>query len=275
MPELPEVETVCRGLNKIIKTQKPQIEGVVRSKKALRFAWPRGFQQKIKGAELLKVSRRAKYLLFETTGPSFLCHLGMTGNWRLENEKYTSKTHDHLQLKLQNGRTLIYNDTRRFGFFDWVDLKHLETSKWFSHLGPEPLDAHSFNADTLFQASRNKQVSVKVFIMDQKVVVGVGNIYASEALFLSGILPTKKAGALTQKHCQKLVESIRQVLSLAIEQGGTTIRDFKSAGGSEGYFQQKLNVYGKSGESCPVCSKAIKKAVLGGRSTFWCSRCQK
>lgn len=274
MPELPEVETVRNGLKEIFNSSGSLVETASRSQKALRFPWPRNFCKELSGQSILNVRRRAKYLIFETTGKDFISHLGMTGNWRLESQESPKKAHDHLRLGLGNGKVLIYNDVRRFGFFDFVDSEGLEESRWFSHLGPEPLDEQKFSPDYLFCNSRKKQTTLKSFIMDQRIVVGVGNIYASEALFRAGLRPTQKAGRLTRQACVNLIVAIREILTEAIAQGGTTIKDFKTAGGGEGYFQQKLMVYGRDGESCHVCGYGIRKKTLAGRSTFWCSQCQ-
>ena len=274
MPELPEVETVRQGLVKILNMSDSGVERAAKSSKALRFPWPRGFCGKLSGQKILDIQRRAKYLIFKTDGQDFLCHLGMTGNWRLETRDFEKRKHDHFFLEMGALGVLVYNDARRFGFFDFVDSNQLESSRWFSHLGPEPLDRDGFSAEYLFEQSRKKQTLLKSFIMDQRVVVGVGNIYASEALFKAGLRPTLKAGKLTRKGAEKLVHSIREVLEAAIAQGGTTIRDFKAAGGSEGYFQQKLMVYGRDGENCLVCGAPVKKKTITGRSTFWCGKCQ-
>ncbi len=275
MPELPEVETIQKGLLQIFESINTPIGNVHRSSQSLRFPWPRNFCKEISGQRIVNIYRRAKYLVFETSGQDFICHLGMTGNWRLdENRAITKRPHDHLFIELGHKKVLIYNDVRRFGFFDFVDAGHLELSRWFSHLGPEPLDSETFHAEYLFVNSRKKQTSVKSFIMDQRLVVGIGNIYASEVLFRSGLRPTGKAGRLSRESCQNLVRAIREVLSEAMAQGGTTIKDFRAAGGSKGYFQQKLMVYGRDEQECRVCGSGIRKKRIAGRSTFWCGRCQ-
>lgn len=272
MPELPEVETVKEGLNKILEDQ-PLIQSVSVSRKKLRFAYPSGFKRSLVGLRVKEVKRRAKYLIFKTDGPSIICHLGMTGNWRSE-KNLVKRPHDHVFLKLSSGKILIFNDTRRFGYLDLVSESSLATCRWFQHLGPEPLEVNKFTSDYLFAHSRKKTTSIKAFIMKQEVVVGVGNIYASEALFLAGLHPKKQASLLNKKQCEQIVKSIRKVLRQAILKGGTTIKDFQSAGGSRGYFQLQLNVYGRSGESCHKCKSKINKLLQGGRSTFYCPNCQ-
>lgn len=275
MPELPEVETVRRGLEQTLKHQNIKIEKVITSAHQLRFPYPQNFKKNLQNHTLLGVKRRAKYLVISTSGPELISHLGMTGSWRFEKGVEHSKTHDHVRLFLSNGMTLVYHDPRRFGFVDLIAPKELAQSRWFEHLGPEPLDDDSFTAEYLFAKSRKKHVAVKVFLMDQKVVVGVGNIYASEALFRSGIRPNRPAHKLKISDCEALRTSIQEILLEAIEAGGSTIRDYVSSKGESGYFQKQFSVYGRAGEPCHKCGSKILSAVMGGRSTFWCRKCQK
>lgn len=275
MPELPEVETVRRGLNLQLQHQ-PKLLDLKRSRKALRFSFPKNALSQLKEKKLLRIDRRAKYLLFDFGDKILLNHLGMTGSWRslkrLPLKPSEWALHDHVILRFEDNLNFIFKDPRRFGYFDLIDKKEWEKSKWFSHLGPEPFE--EFTGEYLFLKTRNKSAPIKNFIMDQKVVVGVGNIYASEALFHAGIQPTKKASRLTRKDCERLVQCIQKVLLKSIRAGGSTIRDFIGADGNSGYFAQTLKVYGRQGELCRTCKSPIQQVRLAGRSTFWCAECQ-
>ncbi len=272
MPELPEVETVKRGLEQILDLPGERLLGVEMSAQKLRFSCNLDDLDQVKGQHLHSVRRRAKYLLFELDRHYLLSHLGMTGSWRIENE---SKKHDHVRLKLKSNRVLTYHDPRRFGFFEVVNKNDLENHFRFSHLGPEPVDGDEFSAAYLYEKSRGRKTSIKTFIMNQEVVVGVGNIYASEALYMAGIHPKLLAHKLTRKKAEQLVRAIKDVLNEAIFCGGTTISDFKQAGGSSGYFQNFLLVYGRGLEECHFCGTMIQSQAIVGRSSFWCPRCQK
>jgi formamidopyrimidine-DNA glycosylase len=271
MPELPEVETLRKGLQPILLDQ--VVEAVAVQNRNLRFPLPRGFAKKLVGQRVVSVERRAKYLLLKTSGPTLLNHLGMTGAWRVLG-KGGERKHDHVLLQLSCGRILVYNDPRRFGYFDLLESGREQQSRWLSHLGPEPLDLEGFTGEYLRLKTRKRVTKVKTLLMDQKVVVGVGNIYASEALFLAGIRPTRLAKSLRVYECETLVQSIRQVLAQAIRAGGTTIRDFRQAGGSKGDFQNELKVYGRENSPCHNCGRGIKTETFNGRSSFWCSSCQ-
>ncbi len=271
MPELPEVEIVKRGLSEILVDQ-PKIVRIEFMRKDLRDPMPMARLKKLEGAQILTVHRRAKYLIIETDRGGILSHLGMTGTWRVAG-KGEERDHDHIYLHLSNGLRLAYRDPRRFGIFEDIDLEHQEKNKRLSALGPEPLD-DDFNAGYLKNKLSEKQTSIKVAIMNQEVVVGVGNIYASEALFRSGIRPDKKAGRVSKTQVQLLVQEIKRVLTLAIEAGGSSISDFKNSSGQSGYFQNNFQVYDRKGEPCVVCATPIRSSVLGGRSTFWCRKCQ-
>lgn len=270
MPELPEVETVKRGLNEQVKGE--TLENISFRRGNLRNKIPQKKLLKLCGHKIENVNRRAKYLLFNTSAGALLNHLGMTGTWRLEKTP-TERKHDHLSLVFTNGFQLIYNDPRRFGIVDYISQG--QSSPWLNHLGPEPLVAEVFTPGYLWALCRRRQTSIKNLIMDQRVVVGVGNIYASESLFLAGVRPGTSCRRVSLEKCQRLVEAIRGVLGKAIEQGGTTIKDFRQAGGSEGYFQQSLHVYGRAGEACSQCGSPIRLGRHGQRSSFWCSHCQK
>lgn len=274
MPELPEVETVRRGLERILVSQ-PSIKKFQFLRKDLRDPLPMAPLRQLEGARILGLQRRAKYLLFETEKGGFLSHLGMTGSWRREpGLRLTSPSvsHDHVRIFLSNGDTLIYNDPRRFGVLDVLNARTRQQR--LSHLGPEPLEAE-FSGAVLWRSLRLRSGSVKAAIMDQKVVVGVGNIYASESLFRSGIRPRTQASKLSMVRANRLVLAIQQVLTSSIDAGGSTISDYRGADGALGSFQNRFVVYGRGGEGCVRCQALIRQAVIAGRSTFWCSHCQK
>lgn len=269
IPELPEVETVKRGLE-IILGNKAKISEISILNPKLRFPVPGKLKSIAKGKEILSLSRRAKYLLFELEDYILSSHLGMTGTWRVfDNDR---KKHDHIDIKLVDGRILTYHDTRKFGLFEY--FKKGSAYHRFSHLGPEPLSVE-FDTDYLWQKTRGKEIAIKNLIMDQKTVVGVGNIYAVESLFSSGIKPEKKSRNVTKKQIDLLVPQIKKILSEAIEAGGSTISDFKKAGGDSGYFQHQFKVYGRKGLPCVSCGKILENVVIGGRASVWCRRCQK
>jgi formamidopyrimidine-DNA glycosylase len=220
---------------------------------------------------LLGIERRAKYLLFKFHSGYFLSHLGMTGFWRQIAPNEPLLLHDHILIHFENETALMYNDPRRFGYVDWVE--DLEQHPLLKHLAPEPLSPE-FSKSYLVDTCRKKKVSIKNLIMDQRRVVGVGNIYASEALFRAGIRPTRMAGRVSAIELERLVQSIKLVLSEAIEHGGSTVKDFKGADGYAGRFQSRLFVYDREGECCRKCKTKIVSKQLGGRSTYWCPVCQ-
>ncbi len=270
MPELPEVETVKRGLEKIIPAN-TKIKSIELLRADLRFPMPQEIPQKFKNQEILRIERRAKYLLFHTSNNTLINHLGMTGTWR---EFQDAKDHDHIYLNLSNGLKLAYRDPRRFGILDFARKDQWQKHKFFSHLGPEPFDREQFTADYLFQQCKRRKVAIKTLIMNQVLVVGVGNIYASEALFRAAIRPRKSCHRLTKRDCERLVLAIREILQKAIDAGGSSISDFKSAGGDSGYFQHSFQVYDRKDKPCFVCETPIQAAVVGGRSSYWCRSCQ-
>jgi len=273
MPELPEVEVVKEGLKRLIGPP-VAIEAIEFLRKDLRSPFPaKSITLKVTGQPILDLHRRAKYIVFDTPDFKIISHLGMTGSWRMSSE--SPALHDHVVLSLSNGKRLIYRDPRRFGVFDIVDAANFSTDKRFKHLGPEPFDESSFNLEYLFEKSRRKNVPVKNFIMDQRVVVGVGNIYASEALYMAGVSPLVQAGKVSQERYKLLISSIRKILKKAIQSGGSTIRDFAAADGDDGSFQQSFKVYGRDGETCRKCGSKIKNRFLSGRNTFWCVKCQR
>ena len=271
MPELPEVETTRRGIA-------PHLEGrrvrkVVVRQPRLRWPVPPRLARELTGQRIEHVRRRGKYLLLETAAGTVILHLGMSGSLRVLDAAEPPQAHDHVDICLDNGRCLRLRDPRRFGAVLWT-TRPAAQHRLLRDLGPEPL-GEAFDADYLFQRSRGRRVAIKPFIMDSKVVVGVGNIYASEALFLAGINPKTPAGRIGRARMQRLVEAIRAVLARAIEQGGTTLRDFSDSAGRPGYFQQQLQVYGRAGEPCRRCGGNIRSLTLGQRSTFYCPRCQR
>jgi formamidopyrimidine-DNA glycosylase (fpg) len=270
MPELPEVEVVKRGLEKILEN-KPTLQKIELKRKDLRDVMPAKKLSTLVGAKILSVERRAKYLLIWTDKGGMLSHLGMTGTWRVAPEG-DERLHDHIYLHFSGGLRLAYRDPRRFGIFDFIPAG--KTHPKLSELGPEPFDA-SFTGETLWKSLRGKKINLKVAIMDQKVVVGVGNIYASEALFAAGIKPNLPAEKLSAARAEVLVREIRKVLQTSIDSGGSSISDFAQASGESGYFQTLFRVYDRAGEPCVVCKTKIKSTVMGGRSTYWCPHCQK
>jgi formamidopyrimidine-DNA glycosylase len=272
MPELPEVETVRKGLEEILKDH-PAISKIELKRKDLRGPIPVKKVQSLVGQKINSIERRAKYLLLKTSAGSLLSHLGMTGTWRVA-VIGDERTHDHIYLHFSNGLRLAYRDPRRFGCFEFVAIGEEETHVKLKSLGYEPL-AESFTGEALWQKLRGKIVALKIAIMDQKIVVGVGNIYASEALFRAGIRPTTKAFKVSRDKCERLVAAIKEVLTEAIAAGGSSISDYEQATGESGYFQKRFRVYDRAGEKCVVCKTPISAQVLGGRSTYWCSSCQK
>ena len=271
MPELPEVETTRRGIA-------PHIEGmtvsdVIVRHQQLRWPVPRGLKTKLVGHKVKSVSRRAKYLLLAFDHGTLVLHLGMSGSLRIIDGSLPAEKHDHLDIVFANGKALRLTDPRRFGAVLWT-RGDPQQHELIAHLGPEPL-SEAFTGDHLFQRSRGRKSTIKQFIMDGKIVVGVGNIYASESLFLAGINPKRLAGKVSRERYGKLAGAIKQVLAAAIKQGGTTLRDFVGGDGKPGYFAQQLNVYAREGKPCRVCGTPIKQLVLGQRSTCYCPQCQR
>jgi formamidopyrimidine-DNA glycosylase len=271
VPELPEVETVRRGIEPLIVGRK--IESVVCRVPRLRWDIPVDLEKHVSGQNIISVERRAKYLFLRLDRGTLVLHLGMTGILRVLGTETGLQKHDHFDLVFDNGNCLRLNDSRRFGAVFFIDGE-IENNTLIMHLGPEPL-SNDFNSKYLYELSRYRKVPIKNFLMDQKVVVGVGNIYASEALFLAGIDPRRSAGKISRKRYESLVTEIKLLLAKAIEQGGTTIRDFSGTDGKPGYFKQQLTVYGREEQPCVKCHAPIRKVRQGGRSTFYCPGCQK
>ncbi len=269
MPELPEVETTCRGIAPHVKKQ--QVKNVIIRQSSLRWPVPRNLKQKLKDQTISDIQRRAKYLLFKTQTGHLIIHLGMSGSLRMVNHQAEPNKHDHVDI-IFNKKTLRFHDPRRFGAVLWTSKEPLK-HKLLKSLGPEPL-LNEFSGKHLYQLAQGKKVNVKTFIMNAHIVVGVGNIYASESLFLSGIHPQRAAGRISLKRYEILAENIKNVLSHAIELGGTTLRDFVKEDGKPGYFANELNVYNQTGKPCPVCKSPIKVRTISQRSSFFCVQCQ-
>lgn len=280
MPELPEVETTRRGVA-------PHVEGrtirAVRVRDA-RLRWPiaDSFGQDLTGRTIVRVDRRAKYLLFRTEAgggegsadapATMMIHLGMSGSLRIATRDAAVGDHDHVDFVLDGGGVLRYRDPRRFGsmFFVQGDASDHDL---LVNLGPEPL-SDAFDGDVLFERSRGRKLAVKPFLMDAHIVVGVGNIYANEALYLTGIRPDRPAGGISRKRYRALADHVKEVLQKAIRAGGTTLRDFVREDGTAGYFRNELLAYGRGGEPCFSCGRRLKEVVLGQRATVFCTRCQ-
>lgn len=270
MPELPEVEVVRRSLEEIFRAD-PEIKKVAWNRADLRFPLPLAIFRRLNRARVIAVERRAKYLRIEFSTASLVVHLGMTGGFRLQEATDELRKHDHVIFELGSGRRLVFEDPRRFGFMlRWPGSWESVSSQ---PLGSEPLDP-AWTGEVLKSQLRGRQTPIKCALMDQRIVVGIGNIYASEILFRSGVRPQRRSGRVSLQECTKIVQNSRLVLLDAIRQGGSTIRDFHSAGEEAGSFQESHRVYGRAGKKCVVCSTHIKRSVLGGRSTFWCPSCQ-
>ncbi|GAB1654045.1 bifunctional DNA-formamidopyrimidine glycosylase/DNA-(apurinic or apyrimidinic site) lyase [Mannheimia haemolytica] len=271
MPELPEVETSVRGVSPYLVGQ--TIEQIIVRQPKLRWTVSPELSQ-MAGAKITAVERRAKYLIIRTDKGDILVHLGMSGSLGILQERQQKEIgkHDHVDLITQNGTILRYNDPRKFGCWLWAEKA--EDHELLRKLGPEPL-SNDFTADYLFAKSRKKTTACKTFIMTNEVVVGVGNIYACESLFMTGIHPELAAQNLTKKQCERLVKTIKEVLTKAIIQGGTTLKDFIQPDGKPGYFAQVLQVYGRKGETCNDCGKPIETKVIGQRNTYFCPKCQR
>jgi len=270
MPELPEVETTRRGVEPHCLGR--AVRQVIVREPRLRWPVPDRLASALSGQTIEAVERRAKYLLFRTEAGSLLVHLGMSGSLRIVVADVPPGRHDHIDVLLEGGVCLRYHDPRRFGCFLWSAPGEIHSL--LSGLGPEPLSAE-FDGQLLYQLSRGRKGPIKNFIMDGKVVVGVGNIYANEALFQSGIRPDRAAGRISLARYQRLADIIKQVLTSSIEQGGTTLRDFVGGDGKPGYFAQQLLVYGRAGQPCRCCGSPLRERRLGQRSSVYCVTCQR
>lgn len=271
MPELPEVETSRRGIEPHL-LNKTITEVTIRQHK-LRWPIPKDLPELVTGQKIRGVCRRAKYIYLKLDNGSIIIHLGMSGSLRICTKKTPAEKHDHIDITVSNNKILRLRDPRKFGCVLWAE-NDINDHRLIEALGPEPLE-DAFDADYLHAKANNRQCSIKALIMNSHIVVGVGNIYASEALFRAGINPKRKAGNISLPRLQKLVTAIKLTLALAIEEGGTTLRDFTGINGQPGYFAQKLLVYGRTGQECTTCSKPIKKFTQQARSTFYCPQCQR
>ncbi len=270
MPELPEVETTRRGIAPHLLGQ--TIERVVVRDRRLRWPIPEDLDVRLSGQRIEAVERRAKYLLIRVQSGTLIAHLGMSGSLRLVPAELPAAKHEHVDILLGSGQALRYTDPRRFGALLWsqLPLEH----PLLASLGPEPLD-EGFDGRRLYELSRGRSMAVKPFIMDNAVVVGVGNIYASEALFAAGIDPRRPAGGISRARYERLAAEIKRILAMAIERGGTTLRDFVGGDGKPGYFQQELFVYGRGGAFCKLCGSTLREVRLGQRASVYCGRCQR
>jgi len=271
MPELPEVETTLRGIEPHL-IRRCVTEVVIRTPK-LRWPIPKNLPELLRGQIVRGLHRRAKYLLIAFDHGSLILHLGMSGSLRILPAGTPAEKHDHFDLVLEDGQLMRLRDPRRFGAVLWHN-GDLAQHSLLATLGPEPLE-QDFDGEYLHRSTRSRSVAIKLAIMDSHLVVGVGNIYANEALFRAGVRPQLAANKLSMPRCQRLVQNIREVLLEAITQGGSTLRDFVHSDGSSGYFQQNYYVYGRTGEPCLVCSTPIKQIRQGQRSTFYCPQCQR
>lgn len=270
MPELPEVETTLRGIQSHIEGQK--ISNVIFRHLGLRWTIKKNLSQSLLNQTIQKLSRRGKYLLLEATKGTIIIHLGMSGRLSILKANTPAKKHDHIDIEFNNKKILRFTDPRRFGAFLWTEEDPL-LHPLLKNLGPEPLTRH-FNGKYLFQCAQNRKIAVKSFIMDNKVVTGVGNIYATEALFSAKIHPATPANKISEKAYTRLVTAIKKILQIAIKQGGTTLKDFLKTDGKPGYFAMHLKVYGRSGQTCEICAATLKELRLGQRSSVFCPRCQ-
>ncbi|KIH76638.1 DNA-(apurinic or apyrimidinic site) lyase [Geoalkalibacter ferrihydriticus] len=271
MPELPEVETVRRGLAPHVRGRR--ITRILVRNAGLRQPVPSDLQHRFSGALVHEIQRRGKYLLFGTDVGWMILHLGMSGVLRLVDSSQPAHKHDHVDMDLDDGRVLRFTDPRRFGLLLWTAENPLQ-HPLLAGLGPEPLDA-TFDGAYLWARARGRSLAVKSFLMDSRIVVGVGNIYASEALFRACIRPDRAAGGIGRLRYERLAQAVKAVLAEAIEAGGTTLRDFVDGEGRPGYFRVQLQVYGRRGEPCPRCGKPLAVATIGQRSSFFCRSCQR
>ncbi|HCM84420.1 MAG TPA: bifunctional DNA-formamidopyrimidine glycosylase/DNA-(apurinic or apyrimidinic site) lyase [Alphaproteobacteria bacterium] len=274
MPELPEVETTRRGLLKSLKGRRILSASLYTPR--LRLPFPRDLKKILTGAVVQNIERRAKYMLWELSGGEILVvHLGMSGRFRhVAKRNYIREKHDHMVLHLDDENILAYHDPRRFGLIDWAIDNKGKPHAWLTGMGIEPL-SDDLNAPWLFSELQKRKTNMKAALLDQKMIVGLGNIYVSEALFLAGILPTRIAHTLTLAECKKLVPAIQKTLLAAIDAGGSSLRDYRDVDGQVGFFQDRFKVYDRSGEKCRKCKDIIHHLVQNGRSSYYCTVCQK
>lgn len=279
MPELPEVETVCRGLRPVLEGRR--LAEVVQRRADLRFALPADFAGRLRGRQVRRIDRRAKYILMHLDTPEvLLCHLGMSGRMVLAPDPSAPlEAHDHVVFMTDEGRQVRYNDARRFGFMDLIAEDGLAGNRHLAGLGPEPL-GNAFNGPALAEALAGRRTSIKAALLDQRVVAGLGNIYVSEALYHAGLSPRRIAASVQGARAERLAAAIKDVLTRAIAAGGSSLRDYVQTSGELGYFQHAWAVYGREGERCPDCPPGdacagIQRIEQAGRSTFFCARRQR
>jgi formamidopyrimidine-DNA glycosylase len=270
MPELPEVETTVRGLAPVLEGRR--IARVEARRPDLRYPFPPDLRQRLTGARVSGLARRAKYGLIATDrGDTMIFHLGMSGRWRIDPDEIGA--HDHLLVETDEGRRLALNDPRRFGSIDLVRSDALHAFAPFSRMGPEPL-CDSFGGSSLAEALSGRSASIKAMLLDQRIVAGLGNIYVCEALHMAGIAPDRPAGRISRARLDRLVDAVKAVLHAAIVAGGSSLRDYARPDGELGYFSSEWRVYGREGEACG-CGGVVRRRIEGGRSTFFCPRCQR
>lgn len=277
MPELPEVETVRRGLQPVLEGHR--LRRVIQRRPDLRFPLPDGFGQRLTGRRVVGVGRRAKFLVIDLDDDWVLIgHLGMSGRFRIYDQPPVppEEPHDHVIFETDAGAVIRYNDPRRFGFLDLVERSGLAENRFLAGLGPEPLDP-AFDAAALARRLAGKAAPLKAALLDQRVVAGLGNIYVSEALFMAGLSPRRKAGSVGPARARRLVQAIKTVLEKAIAAGGSSLRDHRQTNGELGYFQHDFQVYGREGTACPNCGPThpVRRMVQSGRATFFCPHCQR
>ena len=281
MPELPEVETVRRGLAPVMEGRK--IERLETRRPDLRFPFPENFESRVSGTKLMRLGRSAKFLTAElSSGEVLIMHLGMSGRFTIDGgaaaqfaiDTHTNEKHDHVVFHIEGGARVTYNDPRRFGFMELWPAQTFDAYPRLKALGPEPL-SNGFHADYLSGALSGKNTPIKTALLDQSIIAGLGNIYVCEALFRAGISPKRKAATIPGKRADRLSPAINAIIAEAIDAGGSSISDFASTDGSLGYFQHAFDVYDREGKPCKKCEKPIKRIVQGGRSSFYCSSCQR
>ena len=281
MPELPEVETVRRGLSPAMQGE--VIERVTLNRKNLRFPFPEKFVERLEGARVQNVGRRAKFLVLTLdTGETLVMHLGMSGRFLLAGAGFDGFTHDngvkidhnHVVMRMKNNVNITYNDPRRFGFMELYPTDKLEDTPRFVHLGPEP-NGNAFSGAYLAVALGGKKTPIKSALLDQSIVAGLGNIYVCEALYRSGLSPRRSAHSIKGKRAERLAGHVREVINEAIEAGGSSISDYAKTDGSLGYFQHSFAVYGREGKACNACGEPIRRIVQSVRSSFYCGKCQR
>lgn len=274
MPELPEVETICNKLRDQILNNKVKKSVHITKNLSLRYPIPESVENKFLNSKVLSVNRRSKYIIISFDNAlSLIIHLGMSGKVLLEGANYIYKKHDHFAVEFNNGEQLIYNDARRFGLIDYIQTDKISEYHLFANLGIEPL-SDEFTLEVFKRILSNKKQAIKLTIMDNQNIVGVGNIYASESLFASKISPLRASCSLNEEEAASLRNNIIKVLKEAIKQGGSSIKDYISSDGESGYFQHSFKVYGRDGKECMICKKEIIKTKQAGRASFYCSSCQ-